>query len=478
MTFQHCVRVVSPVILALLIASSKTLAQESVAKPSPPAPSAKEIALTLTPREAPTPVLRYRLLPTFTELTPGDAAPIYLRLGYEQPDGALREADEKAKAWLLLPAAELPAAEARKLVDRWSAELRQIEYGTRRRSCDWSYTLPEESDHVLTIRLADTQAMRVWGRLLAVKARIEIAERKLEDAVRTIGTGLAFSRHVGQGGPFYINGLVGLSIANQVLAAADELIDRPESPNLYWALAALPRPLIPMRDAHENERLISERMVPELNEASRPQTPEEWSALLVRLHAQMVRLANLLWPNGPPPQAAPAAPEDFKAVMLPKARAYLKERHVEAASDDQAIVLGIVHGYRELYDEYFKRSYLPYAEAKTFDSESDKRVIAAKSGPAAVFGGMLPAVSSVQMAEARTDRKIAALRVLAALQLHAAAHGGKLPNALDEIKAVPVPNDPVTGKPFEYRRDGETATLASRAPFQALWLVYRIAVHK
>ncbi len=48
--------------------------------------------------------------------------------------------------------------------------------------------------------------------------------------------------------------------------------------------------------------------------------------------------------------------------------------------------------------------------------------------------------------------------MIEALRMHAAATGS-LPNSLDEIKSVPVPNNPVTGKPYVYRMEGETAVL-------------------
>ena len=49
-----------------------------------------------------------------------------------------------------------------------------------------------------------------------VKARVEIAEHKYDDAIRTIETGLAFSRHLAEG-PFLINQLVGITWADMML---------------------------------------------------------------------------------------------------------------------------------------------------------------------------------------------------------------------------------------------------------------------
>jgi hypothetical protein len=44
--------------------------------------------------------------------------------------------------------------------------------------------------------------------------------------------------------------------------------------------------------------------------------------------------------------------------------------------------------------------------------------------------------------------------------MHAAEHHGQLPATLADI-AVPLPDDPFTGKPFGYELDGATAKLRS-----------------
>src|SRR5262249_44669151 len=69
----------------------------------------------------------------------------------------------------------------------------------------------------------------------------------------------------------------------------------------------------------------------------------------------------------------------------------------------------------------------------------------------------------IYFARARTERKFAALRCLEAIRLYAVRHDGKLPMRLDQIKEVPVPVDPFTGKPFEYEATGDRATLYSAA---------------
>ena len=68
-----------------------------------------------------------------------------------------------------------------------------------------------------------------------------------------------------------------------------------------------------------------------------------------------------------------------------------------------------------------------------------------------------------------------ASRAVEAVRLHAAANGARMPATLDAVKVVPVPLDPVTGAPFPYARDGETAALSREGPRPSrLKIIYRI----
>ena len=130
--------------------------------------------------------------------------------------------------------------------------------------------------------LPDAQAMRKWSWVLQLKVRVEISDKKYDDAVRTLETGIAFGRHVGEG-PFLINTLIGIAVVTEALAEVEELIAQPDAPNLYWALSALPQPLVPTRKAMEVEQELIERLVPEITDLNRRRTEGEWTALLDRL---------------------------------------------------------------------------------------------------------------------------------------------------------------------------------------------------
>ena len=69
------------------------------------------------------------------------------------------------------------------------------------------------------------------------------------------------------------------------------------------------------------------------------------------------------------------------------------------------------------------------------------------------------------------------------MRAYAAAHDGQLPASLNDVKDVPIPLDPVTGKPFEYKVVGGKATFetpevprASRRNFDDI--VYEFVVKR
>jgi hypothetical protein len=461
-------------VVLTIAAAAAALAKPASAQPKqPPKPK----VLVVSPAAEPVPALKYRLLPSSAALNPGDAAPIYLRIhGYE--DVGLQEhwmqITDKSKRWLALPLKEFPTAEARTFVDRWSGKLQQLEFGTRRKTCDWSYTLAEEREHVSDILLPDVQSMREWGRLLALKARVEIAEGKLDEAVRTIETGVAFGRHVG-GGPFLVNGLMGIAIVYPMLDRCEDLIARPGAPNLYWALTALPRPLIGLRHHLELERQFFENHVPELRESelARPRTAAEWGSLLARMHEGILRWARFNVQRGDPHPGLREVAErelaQFKSTELPAAKAHLKgvrkltDEQLAAMSEDQIVALYMVDGYRAIWDDWFKASYLPAREAVAQHSVALERLTAAKKSPFVPFVEFVTGVYPALKGELQLDRRVAVLRAIEALRLYAAAHDGALPESLDRITEVPVPEDPATGKPFEYQRNANSATLSGPA---------------
>jgi hypothetical protein len=485
------VRLLQVVALTVALAGVADGQVTAVKRVGPPRPEPKPTALSLSPAGEPRPALRYRLLPLSSELTPGNAAPVYLRIRHELSTG-YKEMQDEVSRLRELPFDQLPKEEARKLVDQWAPRLRQIHYGARRQFCDWGYTLPEERENAIEILLPDAQEMRVWARLLKLKARVEIAEGKRDDAVETLQTGLAFGRHVAEG-PFLINGLVGIAICQLMLEELETLIGQPGAPNLYWALTALPRPMISLRTALETEEILGENLIPELAELRDPEgrrTDDEWASLLRRLHARVTKVGGKLHSYGQDTPQLKILRElslaALRAQALPEAERYARDRlgwsdvEVKAATADQKVALYLAGRYRELRDDLFKTASLGPLDARAVRARTDAARDAAKREPAVgLFVELMPAVEAAVVSQARLDRRIAALRLIEAIRLHADASGGRLPETLDEIKLVPVPADPLRNRPFDYTRDVETARLDAPAdPFPPPALSYTLSLRK
>jgi hypothetical protein len=441
------------------------------AQDKPPSSWAIDRSLSVSPQSAPVPALKYRLLPLNSELKEGNAVPIYLRVVHEQNDAARKYWTETPKPWNELPVDKIPLVEARKFLEDHRRFLRQFDLGARRRTAEWNYTLDE--GNIIRILIPDAQEMRNYTPMLVLQARVAIAEGDFTRAAHHLETGFAFSRHVADG-PFLVNNLVAIAIAARFANVAADLVEQPGAPNLYWALTALPRPFIDLRRVFDMEFRWVENVLPELDELDRERTAEQWDGVLRRIRSEIRDLSM----EGNPPKLADwfpkdSAPEDpaAKSPELADARSFvartkgLSADKVAAMPPAQVLALYIAGTCREDWDDWNRAAYLPYAQARPFLEAAHERLREAPHTEGhAVSRSLFPDMKRVMASQTALERSLAALRVIEALRMHAAVHDGKLPDKLDEVTEVPVPDDPGTGRPFEYNREGATATLVSVVP--------------
>jgi hypothetical protein len=441
-------------------------------------------AMTISPQAEPRPALKYHFMPSTWGRKPGNAVPIYLRLVHEQRDETRRRWVEVPTKWNKLPLDQLPLDEARKFLQGHSYMLRQLELGARRQKAEWEYTF--DAGDPIGLLLPDMQNMRNYVPLLVLQARVALAEKNYPAAVRALETGFAFSQHISEA-PFLISSLVSIAQASIFSDTVLEFIEQPDAPNLYWALTTLPRPMVRLRKGYEFEREVIQLQFPDLADLDRARTAEQWDEVLKRVRKEFRRLLRY----DPPAktlsaETAPDVPAS-KSPDLATARKYLIEQRkmaadrVKAMPPSQVLVLWMAYTYEDRAGDHFKAIYLPNLQARVVFDAARKRLLAAPYNEGiSLARWLLPALEKVLHAQNRLDRRIAALRVIEALRLHAAANGGKLPNKLNEVTVVPVPNDPGTGKPFEYSRDAKgTATLTSTVqglPLETSGLRYRLTV--
>jgi hypothetical protein len=440
----------------------------SVAAASPP-DKPRTVTVRLHPMPEARPALKYQLLPPFLERRPGNAAVWWNRIPAEQSRffedwkkaGGL---EEKVEAWLKIPLSDPREKQFREREPALSSLGREIvfadmDHAARFESCDWE--VPIRETPMISLRIPDLVQTRTYARLLRAKAHREIAEGHSAQALHTIQTGLALARHSAQG-PTLIHGLVGASIAGMMAEQLEQFIQQPGAPNLYWAVVSLPTPVVDFRPGYEAEMNSLYLNFPELKDLDHKQlTAEQWRELLQKFVSDLGNLTDIRFPH-PPALMVLLALQGY-----PGAKQHLIEHgrpaaEVEAMPVAQVVLLYTVEAYRELSDEMFRCCFLPYPEGrKGFEqAEENLRRPSGRSREIIPLAAtLLPAIGSVKNAETRAQLTFARLRILEALRIYAAAHDGRLPERLSAIHEVPIPLNPYTGQPFEYRRDGDRAAM-------------------
>ena len=149
----------------------------------------------------------------------------------------------------------------------------------------------------------------------------------------------------------------------------------------------------------------------------------------------------------------------------------------------QVVLTNTLRSFEELRDEAFQWFFVPYVEGvegiEAMSAELDAKDVAGDDINSAqrLAKIFLPFVRGVRIAEVRSQRDIAVLRMIEALRIYGADHDGRLPETLADMMEVPLPVDPMTGKPFGFRREGEVALIES-LPVISRPAVYEIKMER
>lgn len=460
--------------LAILVLTSNAQppAKDGPAGAREPDPALWTTKLTVTPSPAPKPALKFELLPPARERFAGNAAVGYqraviLRPAWPRDPKQSQEQGETLNRWEQLPVEQLPSAKMGAFLIAYADMLDETTDAARRRSCEWQ-TDRLTAENISRL-LPSVQGNREVMRILSLKCRMELGEKKFPDALHTLQTGFQMSKHVGEGSTL-IELLVGQALASTMVGRVHDWVGREGSPNLYWALTALPRPFINPRPALDGEARFQESFLPMLKEMERGPVSEEaattslttWVKTLaggtagelggLEAFAQNFSVATMAAVQGP------SAKKDLIARGLAK-------KDVDAMPNAQAVLLRTVYRHRDQWDDQVKLFSLPVHTALPEMEKIELQIKKAKAdakGDAifAVMSLLYPAVQKVHFSHARLERRVAHLRALEAVRLQIAFDGGKVPAALADVTVVPIPDDPFTGKPFEYtaKADGFTLT--------------------
>jgi hypothetical protein len=240
----------------------------------------------------------------------------------------------------------------------------------------------------------------------------------------------------------------------------------------------------------EGERHVLQRELPELDDLDRGAwgldharqfTDGLQRKLLDLASGERAPRTDAALPFGPPDVSRRISIAAMAAKLYPGAkRALIARGRPEAQLDAMPVIqvaaLYSMEEYRRIRDGFSKWMNVPYWQYKGTNApywypynEIDPAVLypgdEKLANPFLVLFLMLaPPLSRVPLGAIVLERELDALQCIEAIRLYADAHEGKLPSSLEAITEAPIPLDLVTGKPFLYQVNGDSATLSAPNP--------------
>ncbi|MBI9017581.1 MAG: hypothetical protein JEZ07_10015 [Phycisphaerae bacterium] len=410
-----------------------------------------ELELTISSAAEPVPALRYQFEFDYLKRKTGNAAIEYMKVAEHFPE----ELSKNVSDWWDLPIGELPdQAEFYINADQWYKLLLSASLCEQ---CDWQIPIRQEGIAALLPHLS---TMRNYARAIALKARLEIANGHFDQAVETISVGFIMAQNTAKDGVL-ISQLVGIAISGIMLETVEDFIACDNAPNLYWAMAFLPRPMFVMNDVMDVERAWVFVSMPDLGKLEETIMTEQQAAAKVN---EMMSTMTML-------EGDSSGQQGLVAVLMLRdyaaAKAFLKS---QGYSDDkleqmpavQAVMIYYFKDYKILSDDLYKWFAIPFPQAWPHLKETDKLISQrSKTDFKNPLVMVLPAIARVYENEIRLASRRCAVEAIEAIRMYA-AENNKLPDSLADIKIVPVPKDPSTGKPFEYKK-----TASNKATLEA-----------
>ena len=454
-----------------LIASA--LAAASLPAQPPPVPRAGRvlIRLDLHPTPSPRPASRFNLVPEYRDIRPGEKVGGFLAC-FTVRDGFFNQENmEKRKEWLEMPLADLPADVRERAdikgglaYDRPRDRLMtDIDKAARYARVEWNERLDPRTDGVRP-GTAELQKLRAIAPVVALRLRGEIKGHEFDRATESVKTLMGLSG-LCQTHPDVLGWVVGVEVAELALNGAEELIQQPGCPNLYWPLADLPTPLVSSRAAISGGRVFATAAFNGLKTADR--------ALTVREMDRYLNAAgDIVAYNGPKidiHERAREALARYAAWAADPARVEVcRKRLVEVGGIQpeaaarfgplQVVLTDDILRAEMAADDLRRWINLPLWQMSA-GVEADQVAVCDFRSGMILAPYLLPPVINIKRVEVLRDQRVAFLRIVEAVRLHAHENGGEWPASLAKIKPQ-LPTDPVSGKPFDYAVKDGVATLS------------------
>lgn len=442
--------------------------------------------LSISPAEAPDPPLEHRLHLPLDLREPGNSVPWWYRsileFGRIRQAGYFDAMNENHDAWMDGPVSSMPVEDVREFMNQLQGIVHSAHDAARQRETEWNLDVEElQGPETIEFLLSEFQEMRQLSRLLILDARVAIADGRFEDAIDDLRTNYRLSQDV-QEPQLIINSLIGIAISTVGHKTVLDLIDAPDSPNMYWALASLPRPLHNMQEALSFEVRICSRIFPWLESVDQLRSNDEWRAEFRQSLRNLEAIGDsMLQFRDVPNWQLDMATTAMVLRNYSRAKDDLVAWGYDADEVEQMPVGQVIAEHGSLLirktSERIER-WVMLADSlsngaavwQALEAEEDRLIADGMLGPAMhshetlpLVGLLLPAVTQGWQATLNADGKLALLQTLEAIRMQAAVDGA-WPASLDAVTIVPVPLNPVTGEPFTYTKDGNHAVLEFPSP--------------
>ena len=367
---------------------------------------------------------------------------------------------------------DLPLDEVKQYLSYSYFQTRHLKEAALRTKCDFDRRIREVDNPVMYL-LPEVQSMRGLARTQSLRFLTAIAENKNEEAVEIFGQQLAMATHLCQE-PFLVSNLVGIACASIGWYDSLYLCEQENAPNLYWAVASLPKPLADLGPSLAYERNFLFEQAKMLRDVDMtPRSNLYWSRFVDEFSVAVKDLAmddtfSRFGKFGSATAIAAGYPGAMRYLL--EAEGMDKET-LDTLPRTQVFFLGVRKYYERARDEMFKWQYVSYADQAKASDKSEERFnkeIEKYGLVTAPAGFVLPAVKAAMAANARLQQSIALLQTVESIRNHMAQNENQLPSALAELE-LPAPNDPATNQPFNYVRHDQGASL-----YGEKWPGYRV----
>lgn len=456
-------------VLTVMSTPAMMMAQEPAEEKQPKAnPTVKKLSVSITP--APVPSLKYPLLPPERELRRGNAVVDYYRAFLHLPRRTGNDVQDKAFNEYLTklrvkPLDEWSEKELAETLNGCRLSLQALDVASRYDQTDWqfeAYYEPKPGGQVFDPSnshfelITDQNAPRELATFNRYRIRQELLNKDWAKANQALQAGIRLGKDIAEG-PTMIRMLVGQAIIAVSLDGVLDWIGQPDSPNLYWSLNALPRPIFDPMPGLEGEFNYIRLSMPISKEFSQGVLKAE------RAYQLLGEAGKLFKPADGPFKAGSLLDGVGVGLYVSANAADSRKRLLELGQDEefvkqitepQAVGLRLLLEQEQDWDDIQSAFRLPYAKgAKKFEQLIARGKARQRTAdPIQTVSAMtFTSFQKVYFSRIRTQRLLDAYQVIEAVKLHAAMNHSQLPETLADLELW-IPDDPYTGKPFEYKR--------------------------